>query len=325
MRAKKLVNQILTFSRHTEVDPKPIQLSAIVKETLKLLGASLPPGINVKSDIQSDALVMADATQMHQVVMNLCTNASHAMADAGGLLSVRLSEVVLEKTDISAGAKLDPGRFIELAVEDTGYGIPADVRDKVFNPFFTTKKRDEGTGMGLSVTHGIVKCFGGQIDFDSQPGKGTIFRVHLPLVTGEPVLESGQAYDLPKGSERILVVDDNRVQVDIIRQSLDKLGYHVVTHTSGQAALNWLESPSEAIDLVMISMALPGFSADIWVAKLDAAKADVPIMIITERASPTDLETLAAMGIKHTITKPIVIKELARRIRRILDEETKTN
>lgn len=148
---------------------------------------------------------MADATQIHQLVMNLCTNAGHAMLDEGGLLSVGVFEVQLEKNQISADIDLNPGKYIKLTVEDTGHGIPAEVRDNVFNPFFTTKKRGEGTGMGLSVTHGIVKRYGGQIDFGSEPGKGTIFQVHLPLVTGDPMFQAGEAYDLPKGSERILV------------------------------------------------------------------------------------------------------------------------
>jgi CheY-like chemotaxis protein len=320
MRAKKLVNQILTFSRQTEISLKPIKMSLIVKETLKLISASLPSTIEVKQDIQSDALVMADATQLHQVVMNLCTNAAHAMSDEGSILSVGVCEVQLEKHQIRADFDLNPGRFIELTVEDTGRGIPVEVQNNVFNPFFTTKKRGEGTGMGLSVSHGIVKRHGGQIDFNSEPGKGTIFRVHLPIVTADPMFQAGEAYDLPKGSERILAVDENEVEVDIIKQTLEKLGYEVSIRTSGQGALNILQSQADAIDLVICSMALPDFSGKTFVAKVHEMKADLSVILITEHTSRTDLENFESIGIKGTIMKPIVMKDLATLIRKILDD-----
>ena len=324
LRAKKLVNQIFTFSRQTEVNPKPIQVSTIVREVLKLISASLPPTIKIKQNIQSDALAMADATQIHQVVMNLCTNAYHAMADEGGVIGVRVSEVRLEKNQIRADADLDAGRFIELTVEDTGYGIPIEARDKVFNPFFTTKKRGEGTGMGLSVTHGIVKRSGGQINFDSEPGKGTIFRVHLPVVTGETLFKAGEAYDLPNGSERILAVDDNDVQIDIIKQTLEKLGYDISIRTSGQGALNLLESQADEIDLVICSMTLPDYPGETLVASVYAAKADMPVVLITEDPSGIDLEKFEKIGKINMIIKPIVMKALATLIRKILDDPTET-
>ncbi len=182
MRAEALVKQILLFSRQAEIEPEPIQLSEIVTETLTLLKPSLPWEIKVQQDIQSDALTMADATHIHQIVMNLCTNASHAMSDAGGVLGVGLSEVRLDKDQINLPVDLQPGKFIKLTVSDTGHGIPLEIQNKILDPFFTTKKRGEGTGMGLSVTHGIIKQYGGMIDFDSDPGKGTIFRVYLPIV-----------------------------------------------------------------------------------------------------------------------------------------------
>ena len=326
MRAKKLVNQILTFSRQTELSLKSIQMSLIVKETLKLISASLPSTIEVKQDIQSDALVMADATQLHQVVMNLCTNAAHAMSDEGSILSVGVCEVQLEKHKIRADFDLNPGRFIELTVEDTGRGIPVEVQNNVFNPFFTTKKRGEGTGMGLSVSHGIVKRHGGQIDFNSEPGKGMIFRVHLPIVTGDPMFQAGEAYDLPKGSDRILAVDENEVEVDIIKQALEKLGYEVSIRTSGQGALNIFQSQADAIDLVICSMALPDFSGKTLVTKVYEMKTDMPVILIAEHTSgtETDFEKFENLGLKGTIKKPIVMKDLATLIRKILDDVFET-
>ena len=185
MRARDLVNQILTFSRQTQLETKPVQVSAITKETHKLFRVSLPSNIKIQQDIQSDALVMADATQIHQIVMNLCTNARQAMVDAGGSLRVRLSEVQLDEDQIGPEADLIPGKFIKLTVADTGHGVSPEFQNKIFDPFFTTKRIGEGTGMGLSVIHGIIKRYGGIINFDSEPGKGSTFRVFLPIVTGD--------------------------------------------------------------------------------------------------------------------------------------------
>jgi len=182
LQAKKLVQQILTFSRQAEVETEPVQMSTIVEETLCLFTSSLPANIKVQQDIQSNVLVMADATHIHQVVMNLCTNASHAMV-SGGILGVRLAAVQIDEHQIRPGGDLRPGKFIKLTVSDTGQGIPLKVRSKILDPFFTTKKRGEGTGMGLSVTHGIVQRYGGKLDFESQLGKGSTFCIYLPAFT----------------------------------------------------------------------------------------------------------------------------------------------
>ncbi len=321
MRAKDLVKQILTFSRQTEGSPKPIQLSLIVKETLELIRASLPSTVKVEQSIQSDGLVMADATQIHQVVMNLCTNASHAMSDKGGVLRVRVADARLERDQLGADVDVYPGRFVKLTVEDEGHGIPSEIQHSVFNPFFTTKKRGQGTGMGLSVTHGIVKRFGGKIEFDSKPGEGTVFREYLPMATGEALFQDGETYDLPKGNERILVVDENEILVDIIRQTLEKLGYHVSIRTSGQSALHMLESraDADAIDLIICSSALPDFSGESMAAGISKLKADMPIILIADDAPGKDLEKLASMASTRIIKKPIIMKDLATLLRKMLD------
>lgn len=180
--------------------------------------------------------------------------------------------------------------------------------------------------MGLSITHGIVKRHGGQIDSESKPGKGTTFRVHLPLATGDPMSQTGDAYDLPKGSERILAVDENEVEVDIIKQMLEKLGYEVSIRTSGQGALNILQSQADSIDLVICSMALPDFSGKTLVAKVHEMKADMPVILIAEHTSrtETDFEKFENLGLKGTIKKPIVMKDLATLIRKILDDVFET-
>ncbi len=181
MRGKNIVRQILTYTRQAEIQTEPVQVCAIVEETLRLLSSSLPTNIEIQQDIQSDAMAMADATHIHQIVMNLCTNASQAMLDTGGVLGVRLSEVQIDEEQPELKANLIPGKYIILKVSDTGHGIPMEVRHKIFDPFFTTKKKGEGTGMGLSVTFGIVKQYGGIVKVTSEPGNGATFQVYLPI------------------------------------------------------------------------------------------------------------------------------------------------
>lgn len=180
-RAEKLVKQILTFSRQAEIETEPVQISAIVWETLTLLRTSLPSNIEMHQDIRCDELVMADATHIHQIVMNLCTNACHAMSDTGGVLEIVLSALQIDKDDLKTNLK--PGKYIKLTIGDTGHGIPPEIQNRIFDPFFTTKQRGEGTGMGLSVTHGIIKQYGGSIDFVSEPDKGTSFHICFPIYT----------------------------------------------------------------------------------------------------------------------------------------------
>ena len=184
-RANNLLKQLLTFSYRAKVEPEPVQVSALVKEALTLIGASLPANIAIEQDIQTDALVSADETHIHQVVMNLCANASHAMSKSGGVIGVQLSAVSIGESEAGHETGLKPGDFVMITVSDTGEGIPLEIQNQVLDPFFTTKSRGEGTGMGLSVTHGIVKKYGGMLTFNSQPGKGSIFEVYLPVLEGD--------------------------------------------------------------------------------------------------------------------------------------------
>jgi nitrogen-specific signal transduction histidine kinase/CheY-like chemotaxis protein len=323
MRAKELVNQILTFSRQTEVETKPIQVSAIVKETLKLFSVSLPPNIRIQQELQSEALVMADATHIHQVVMNLCTNASHAMLDAGGFLRIRLSEVQIDEDQIGPETHLIPGKFIKLTVTDTGHGVSPEVRNRIFDPFFTTKKRGEGTGMCLSVTHGIIKRYSGIINFDSEPGNGSTFRVYLPIVTGDASYEAGKVYDIPIGSERILFVDDDAVLVEMAKQMLESLGYKVFIRTSGIEALNLFRLQADEFDLVITNMMMPDLTGDILATKINEMKPVIPVVLCTGYEAPINPEQAEKIGIKGTIMKPIVMKDLAILVRNILDNISK--
>ncbi|MCP4694510.1 MAG: hybrid sensor histidine kinase/response regulator, partial [Desulfobacterales bacterium] len=221
-----------TFSRQSEQDLKPIQLRLIVKEALKLLRASLPSTIEIQSDIHSDFSVLADATQIHQVLMNLCTNAAHAMRTRGGVLDVKLQATQLDAEYTVNFPDLEPGPFVKLTVSDTGHGMSREVIDRIFDPFYTTKKKGEGTGMGLSVVHGIAKSHGGSITVYSEPGKGSTFNVFLPAIERRMAPKRRREAAVPGGTERILFVDDEEMLTDMTKQILERLGYHVVAENS---------------------------------------------------------------------------------------------
>ncbi|MEJ2283239.1 MAG: ATP-binding protein, partial [Desulfobacterales bacterium] len=243
-RARDLVKQILTFSRQAEQELRPVQIKIAVKEALKLIRASLPTSIEIHQNIASDSVVLADLTQIHQVVMNLCTNASHAM-QAGGGTRIILVDAEID-SDFAAGHPgLLPGPHIQLSVIDTGHGMSPDVLNRIFDPFFTTKEKGEGTGMGLSVVHGIVKSYGGEIIVHSEPGKGTRFDIFFPVIEKFEFGETPVALPLPRGNERILFVDDEPSLVHIGKQILERLGYDVTTRTSSLEALELFKIKSE--------------------------------------------------------------------------------
>ena len=236
-RAKDLVKQILTFSRQVDQKQKPIQVKPLVKEALKMLRVSIPSTVEIEQNVQSDALVMGDPTQIHQILMNLCTNAVYAMEDSGGLLTVSLFDEELDSDVISNHPDLKPGPHINLTVTDTGHGIPSNVMNKIFDPFFTTKEKGKGTGLGLSVVHGIVRGHGGDISVYSEPGKGSTFNVCLPVIESRFKPEERAERPIPTGTERILFIDDEPEIMRLNKQSLESLGYDVVARNSRIAVL----------------------------------------------------------------------------------------
>lgn len=318
-RARDLVKQILAFSRQVRQERKPIQLKPIAKECLKFLRASLPATIEIHQDIQSDALVMADPTQIHQIIMNLCTNAEHAMRDQGGVLSVKLADVQL-RTDFTAEhPELKPGPYLELTVSDTGYGIPAHNLDRIFDPFFTTKATGVGTGMGLSVVHGIVSSYEGVITASSEKGKGSTFSVYLPIIERQLEEQTAAQEPLPTGTEHILFVDDEPALENIGKQILKSLGYQVTTRTSSIEALELFKARSEQFDLVITDMSMPNMSGDILSAELMKVRPDIPIILCTGYSTNISDESAKGIGIKAFVYKPIVRSDLAKSIRSVLD------
>lgn len=320
-RAKDLVQQILTFSRQTEQQLKPTQLSRIVKEALRLLRATLPSTIDIHQDIKSNGLVMADSTQIHQVMMNLCTNAGHAMEEKGGVLEVSLVDLELDSGFTTRYPDLKPGPHLQLTVSDTGHGMPPEVLSQIFDPFFSTKEKGHGTGLGLSVVHGIVKSHGGTIHAYSAPGKGSSMKVYLPAIEKRVAVDASAEKKLPTGTERVLFVDDEQTLVDVGRQILENLGYRVTTKNSSKEALALFRSQSDHFDLVITDQTMPNMTGDELAKELISLRPDIPIIICTGFSTKVNEETACKMGIKALVMKPLVMRDIAETIRKVLDKK----
>jgi signal transduction histidine kinase/ActR/RegA family two-component response regulator len=319
-RAKDLVNQILTFSRQREQERRPIQISFIIKEVLKMLRASLPTTIEIRKNINAGlGMVLSDPTQIHQVLMNLCTNAAHAMREKGGVLEVTLSDIDIDSEAAAQHLDLPPGQYQKLMVSDTGHGMDAKVMERIFEPFFTTKGPGEGTGMGLSVVHGIVKSLGGEITVKSRPGEGSTFEIFLPRIKSEIFEEPEDVALPPHGNERILFVDDEEALVGIGQQMLENLGYDVVARTSSIEALNAFRAKPDKFDLLISDVTMPNMTGPELAKAVLHIRPDIPIILCTGFSDSISKEKAKAIGIQEFIMKPIVQREIADVIRRILD------
>ncbi len=320
-RAKDLVKQILTFSRQSDQERKPIKVQHIITEALRLLRASIPASIEIVHAIQDDCgPVMGDATQIHQVIMNLCTNAYQAMQDTGGKLEVILTEIDIGYEEMIDKIGMQPGKHLRLLVKDEGCGMEASVLDRIFEPYYTTKEQGKGTGLGLSVIHGIVKNHGGDISVKSTPGKGTIFQVYLPLIEDlELASELEPNNGAIKGEERILLVDDEEQIVAMERQMLENLGYHVTARTDSQEALKVFAEHPQDFDLVITDMTMPYMTGDQLAQKMLDIEPNIPVILCTGFNEIITEEKALAMGIQKFVMKPVVKNDLATTIRSVLD------
>lgn len=318
-RAKDLVQQILTFSRQSEEERKPVQIAHTVKEVLKFLRASLPTTIEIRQQIDTDlGYVMADPAQIHQVVMNLCTNAHHAMKEKGGVLDVRLASWVLDRKQATVHPHLEPGPYVKVTVKDTGPGMDKTITDKIFDPYFTTKEKGVGTGLGLAIVHGIVEKHGGAITLESEPGKGASFEILFPSIEQKEILKSPKREEIPGGHEHILLIDDEQVLVDLGRQMLERLGYTVETQISSIDALALFRAEPSRFDLVITDMTMPDMTGERLAMELMRIQPDIPVILCTGY-SETDLEERAGnIGIRALVMKPVVISELSKSIRMAL-------
>ncbi|OPY77928.1 MAG: Blue-light-activated protein [Syntrophorhabdus sp. PtaU1.Bin153] len=324
MRGKDLVRQILTFSRHSEKELKPVRLSSIIQEPLKLLRASLPSTIHIKQEITSDSFALADVTQIHQVLMNLSTNAAHSMREKGGTLGIHLSDFSFSAALDAPHQDMIPGSYVKLSVADTGCGMSREVLKRIFDPFFTTKETGEGTGLGLSVVHGIVKGHKGAVTVESEAGKGSVFTIYFPRTEQNSEIFDEVDYSIPRGHERILFVDDEDMLIEMGKHVLEGLGYEVVVKADGLEALSAFREESAKFDLVITDQTMPYMTGTDLARELILVKPDIPIVLCTGFSELVNAESSKAFGIKAFLMKPFSVQEIARTIRRVLDGKSKT-
>ncbi len=320
-RAKDLVRQILAFSHQTEQEFQPIQLHLIVKEVLKLMKVSIPPSIVIRQNVNMKFdTVMADPSQIHQVVMNLATNASHAMQHSGGVLEVSLTAVDVDIDLAETNAKLREGPYVLLSVSDTGHGMNKATIERIFEPFFTTKDVGEGTGMGLAAVHGIVGAHGGAITVESKIGKGATFNIYLPRVESAVSVEPSAEPSVPHGNEKILVVDDEVSIVRLMEQMLKRLGYDAVAFSSSGDALESFLEDSDKFDLVITDQSMPGMMGEALARAIHKVRPNTPIIMMTGFAKTVSLEKVKTIGVRELLLKPIIPNDLGRTVRRVLDQ-----
>jgi PAS domain S-box-containing protein len=319
-RARELVNQILTFSRRSAKERKPLRIANIITEVLKLLRSSLPSTIDIQQDITAaSGIALANATQVQQVVMNLCTNAAHAMREKGGLLEVGLHEVLLDEISAAAYSGIEPGLYLDLSVRDTGHGIAPAIMKRIFEPYFTTKKQGEGTGMGLAVTHGIVKSHGGDVAVYSEPGRGTTFHVLFPAMEGTVEAGARETETPPLGKgQHILFVDDERALVDVGEKLLKKLGYRVTAGDSSLEALELFRAGPGGFDLVITDLTMPNMTGVQLTYELKCIRPDIPIILCTGFSEAVTAGQIEQLGIRKLLLKPVTILSLAKAIKEVL-------
>ncbi|MBC8391948.1 MAG: PAS domain S-box protein [Deltaproteobacteria bacterium] len=320
LRAKDVVRQILSFSRRTEQELRSEKIGHIVKESINFLRSSIPSTIEIRQKIVSDKdIVLTDSTQINQVLINLCTNAFHAMGKEGGILEIKLDNMVIDAQTLSQYPGLKQGRYVKLSVSDTGRGIEPEIIDRIFDPYFTTKEVGKGTGMGLTVVHGIVTNHGGTITVSSEPEKGSSFHVLLPVVEKEVITEEVSVESLPTGDESILFVDDDPSIIAIGRRALERLGYQVVEKTSSIDALELFKLKPKEFDLVITDMTMPNMTGDKLAGELMKIRSDIPIILCTGYSEHISEEKAKEIGIRCFVMKPLVMRDLANTIRKVLD------
>ncbi len=321
-RAKKLVRQILTVSRQSEEGRKAIAPIYVVKEAMKLLRASVPTSIQFDQQIEKDTgMILADPTRIHQILMNLCTNAHHAMLEEGGVLTVHLGNVAVGSTT-ARYMGIDPGAYVKLTVSDTGHGMPPEVVERIFEPYYTTKEKGEGTGLGLSVVRGIVVGCGGKISVDSTPGKGTTFHVYFPRIDAvdKETAASGPSVEFPVGTERILFVDDEEILVNIGKQVLERLGYEVAAFTSSMEALERFSEDPDKFDLIITDLTMPEMTGDRLAREVRNLRPGMPVIVCSGFMDKISREKAKSKGATAFIEKPLTLEKLASMVREVLDE-----
>ena len=328
-RGKNLVKQILAFSRKSDQERQPVQMESLLNECMVLLKAFMPPTIDLRLEICAESgLVMADPTQIHQVIMNICTNAEHAMRGKNGTLRITLEAVDLDEEDAYAHPDLKPGRYSRLSVADSGSGMDPSVVKRIFDPFYTTRQQSGGTGLGLSMSHGIVKRHGGAIIVESKPGHGTVFYVLLPCahVVKDPLCMEPSG-SIPRGNERILLVDDDENVLYAEKRLLERLGYDVVSCNISLDALKRFKADPDSFDLLVTDQMMPFMTGMELAGKIIELRSDIPVILCSgfddDSVSNLSPDKIKAAGIGGFIAKPFTRHEVGEMVRQLLDKENK--
>ena len=323
-RASDLVQQILTFSRQTEPQKLSTTVFVILDEALKLLRSSIPTSIEIKKQIFSKAKIMADPTQIHQVIMNLCTNAYQSMRDTGGILTVGLHEIEISRQERISDLNMSPGKYLKLEISDTGYGMEEKTLRRIFDPYFTTKRIEKGTGLGLSTVDGIVKKHNGCIKVFSTLGEGSKFQVFLPVIEDDKLVTTPKKKaTFIKGSEKIMLVDDESSILDSLKAILSIHGYKVSTFNNGESALKIFKENPSKFDLIITDMTMPHMTGDKLSSEILKIRPDIPIVVCTGYNANFTKEDAIKLGIKKYIHKPLIGAELSKIIRDLLDTKHK--
>jgi len=326
IRAAGLVKQILAFSRQTSNERIPLEPVHLVKEAVKLLRPALPSTITIRQRFDAaTGSILADPTQFHQIVMNLCTNAFHAMEQTGGILEIVLKERTLTAEDLQHRPTVHPGKFMVLSIADTGPGIPPEIRDKIFYPYFTTKEVGKGTGLGLAIVHGIVTASGGFVTCASEPGSETVFDVYFPTIMPEAAPEAMKSTTIPTGKERVLLVDDEKILAEMGQAILERLGYTVTARTSSLEALLTFQKWPDRFDAVITDQTMPGMQGMDLARRLLQIRPDLPIILCTGYSSLVDEGQARSYGIKGFALKPLTKNGLAALLRKVLDDAAVDN
>ena len=320
LRAKELVKQILTFARKSGEDVKPIEIGSIVEEVLKFIRSTIPTTIEIKQSVESTSHIMGNATQIHQIIMNLCNNAAQVMEEDGGVVEVSLKDVTFDTVRSSRGGSIKPGDYVELKVSDTGQGIEPHIMTKIFEPYFTTKKVGEGTGMGLAMVHGIVETYKGKVLVESTPGKGTVFTVYLPICREKKIELVSHAEKLPLGHERILLVDDEISITRVNSRILGQLGYEVTAKNSSVEALELFQLNPNEFDLIISDVTMPHMTGDRLAYEVMQIKPDIPVILCSGYNNKISNSSVEEIGVKAFVTKPVVKADLAKIVRAVLDQ-----
>jgi PAS domain S-box-containing protein len=319
-RAKDLVQQILLFARQGEIKRQPVTITAIVKETLKFLRSSLPSTIQIEQDLQSTGQVLADPTQIQQIIMNICTNAAHAMNDHGGVLGIALKDVILEKSFTDKYPAAAPGEFIHMAIRDTGHGMPAHVAERIFDPYFTTKPPGKGTGMGLATVQGIVQRCMGAITVTSSPEQGTTFDIYLPRCMTAETFQVDEPPRNTHGSEHILFVDDETAITQMAARMLERFGYRVTAESDSRHALEIFRQRPDQFDLVITDLTMPHLTGDQMAQQMIELNPRLPVILCTGYGERISREDVVRRGIRDLALKPLRRDELAMQVRSVLDQ-----